>query len=44
MNLDGGGSSVLVAGGRVVTVPSEESGERSVPDALLVMPAPQSRR
>jgi hypothetical protein len=44
MNLDGGGSSVLVAGGRVVTVPSEETGERAVADALLVMPAPQSSR
>jgi len=44
MNLDGGGSSVLVAGGRVVTVPSEETGERAVPDALLVLPAPQTSR
>jgi hypothetical protein len=42
MNLDGGGSSVLVAGGSVVTVPSEETGERPVADALLVFPAPQS--
>jgi cell division septation protein DedD len=44
MNLDGGGSSVLVAGGRIVTVPSEETGERAVADALLVMPAVQSSR
>jgi hypothetical protein len=44
MNLDGGGSSVLVAGGRVVTVPSEETGERAVADALVVLPAPQSSR
>ena len=44
MNLDGGGSSVLVAGGRVVTVPSEETGERPVADALVVLPAPQSSR
>ena len=44
MNLDGGGSSVLVAGGRVVTLPSDETGERSVADALLVLPPPQSFR
>jgi exopolysaccharide biosynthesis protein len=42
MNLDGGGSSVLVAGGRVVTVPSDETGERAVADALLVLPPPRS--
>lgn len=44
MNLDGGGSSVLVAGGRVVTVPSEGTGERPVADALVVLPPPQSSR
>lgn len=44
MNLDGGGSSVLVVGGRAVTVPSEETGERPVADALVVLPAPQSSR
>ena len=44
MNLDGGGSSVLVAGGRIVSVPSEESGERPVADAWVVLPALQSSR
>jgi hypothetical protein len=44
MNLDGGGSSVLVVGGRPVTVPSEETGERPVADALVVMPPAQSSR
>lgn len=44
MNLDGGGSSVLVLGGRVVSVPSDETGERAVADALLLLPAPQSVR
>lgn len=39
MNLDGGGSSALVVNGRVVTQPSDETGERSVSDALLVLPA-----
>jgi hypothetical protein len=44
MNLDGGGSSVLVVGGRPVTVPSEETGERPVADALVVLPPAQSSR
>jgi hypothetical protein len=44
MNLDGGGSSVLVVGGRLVTIPSEETGERPVADALVVMPPAQSSR
>lgn len=39
MNLDGGGSSALVVNGRVVTQPSDETGERPVSDALLVLPA-----
>jgi len=38
MNLDGGGSSTLVVGGRVVNLPSDETGERPVADVLLVMP------
>lgn len=40
MNLDGGGSSAMVVGGRLVTLPSEETGERPVADAILVVPAP----
>ena len=39
MNLDGGGSSALVVNGRVVSQPSDETGERPVSDALLVLPA-----
>lgn len=40
MNLDGGGSSTLVVGGRVVNFPSDETGERPVASALLVLPGP----
>jgi hypothetical protein len=36
INLDGGGSTTMVAGGRVVNHPSDASGERPVSDALLV--------
>jgi hypothetical protein len=36
LNLDGGGSTVLVVGGRVVNRPSDPSGERPVANALLV--------
>jgi len=39
INLDGGGSSTLVVGGRVVNLPSDETGERPVADALVVVPA-----
>lgn len=38
MNLDGGGSSTLVVGGRVVNVP--ERLQRGVPSMLLVVPKP----
>ncbi len=38
MNLDGGGSSTLVVGGRVVNVP--ERGQRGVASMLLVVPKP----
>lgn len=42
MNLDGGGSSTMVVGGRVVNLPSDETGERPVASVLLVLPgAPQ---
>lgn len=36
LNLDGGGSSVLVVRGRPVSRPSDEAGERSVVNALLL--------
>ncbi|MDR5695870.1 MAG: phosphodiester glycosidase family protein [Armatimonadota bacterium] len=39
LNLDGGGSSTLVVRGMVVNSPSDETGERAVADALLVLPA-----
>ncbi len=38
VNLDGGGSTTMVVGGRVVNSPSDPTGERSVGDALLVLP------
>jgi hypothetical protein len=37
MNLDGGGSSTLLAGGKVVNRPSDPTGERAVGNALLVV-------
>lgn len=37
MNLDGGGSTTMVAGGRIVNSPSDATGERPVSDALLVV-------
>ena len=36
INMDGGGSSTMVAGGRVVNSPSDAAGERAVSDALLI--------
>ncbi|MDQ7819049.1 MAG: phosphodiester glycosidase family protein [Armatimonadota bacterium] len=39
INLDGGGSSTLVAGGRLMNRPADETGERMVPAALVVLPA-----
>lgn len=36
LNLDGGGSTALVVGGRVVNRPSDPGGERPVANALLV--------
>lgn len=38
LNLDGGGSSVMVVGRRVVNRPSDAAGQRAVSDALLVLP------
>lgn len=38
LNLDGGGSTAMVAEGRLLTVPSDAAGERPVGDAVLVLP------
>ncbi len=40
LNLDGGGSSVMVAGGSLVNRPSDPQGERTVVNALLVRQDP----
>ena len=36
LNLDGGGSTTMVAGGRIVNKPSDATGPRPVSDAILV--------
>jgi hypothetical protein len=38
INLDGGGSTTMTRDGRVISHPSDPTGERPVGDALLVMP------
>jgi exopolysaccharide biosynthesis protein len=38
MNLDGGGSTTMFLGGKVVNQPSDKEGERKVSDAILVFP------
>jgi hypothetical protein len=38
VNLDGGGSTTMVARGQVVNEPSDPTGERPVGDAVLVLP------
>lgn len=38
MNLDGGGSTTMFLGGKVVNRPSDKEGERRVGDAILVFP------
>jgi hypothetical protein len=38
LNLDGGGSSAMTVRGRVVSRPSDTTGERAVSDALVVLP------
>lgn len=38
INLDGGGSTTMVVGSRVVNDPSDATGERPVGDAVLVLP------
>ncbi len=40
LNLDGGGSSTLLAGGRIVNRPSDPGGERAVGNALFVVRTP----
>ncbi len=40
LNLDGGGSSVMVVKGRAVSRPSDEDGERAVANALLLVQDP----
>ncbi|MFH9731544.1 phosphodiester glycosidase family protein [Streptomyces sp. NPDC017260] len=38
VNLDGGGSTTMVANGAVINTPSDAAGERPVGDALLILP------
>ncbi len=40
LNLDGGGSSVMVVRGRMISRPSDESGERAVRNALAIVSDP----
>ncbi|MDX3851735.1 phosphodiester glycosidase family protein [Streptomyces sp. AK02-01A] len=42
LNLDGGGSSAMVVGGKLVNITSDATGERAVGDTVQVLPA--SRR
>ena len=44
MNLDGGGSTTMFVGGRVVNHPSDKEGERKVSDAILVTPRTKAKR
>jgi exopolysaccharide biosynthesis protein len=41
INLDGGGSTTMVVQDKVVNKPSDQTGERSVSDAILVFPKPK---
>ncbi|MEJ7863064.1 MAG: phosphodiester glycosidase family protein [Pyrinomonadaceae bacterium] len=38
MNLDGGGSTTMLVGGKVINQPSDKEGERKVSDVILVFP------
>jgi exopolysaccharide biosynthesis protein len=38
MNLDGGGSSAMTVGGRLLGRPSDDTGERPVGDGPFVLP------
>jgi len=40
LNLDGGGSSVMIADGRTMSRPSDSEGERAVRNALAVVSDP----
>ncbi|MFI5757404.1 phosphodiester glycosidase family protein [Streptomyces sp. NPDC051569] len=39
LNLDGGGSSAMVVGGKLVNITSDATGERAVGDTLQILPA-----
>jgi exopolysaccharide biosynthesis protein len=39
LNLDGGGSTTMVAGGQILGRPSDTTGERPVGDAVVIPPA-----
>jgi exopolysaccharide biosynthesis protein len=43
MNLDGGGSTTMFVGGKVINQPSDKEGERKVSDAILVFPRDHKR-
>ncbi|GGX06530.1 hypothetical protein GCM10010297_30110 [Streptomyces malachitofuscus] len=43
VNLDGGGSTTMVARGQVINDPSDAAGERPVGDALLILPGRDRR-
>lgn len=38
INLDGGGSTTMVVNGKLMNTPSDQTGERPVSDALLILP------
>jgi exopolysaccharide biosynthesis protein len=38
VNLDGGGSTAMTLGQRLVTLPSDATGERPIGDALVLLP------
>jgi exopolysaccharide biosynthesis protein len=38
INLDGGGSTTMVVKGKLVNIPSDQTGERPVSDAILLIP------
>lgn len=44
LNLDGGGSTTMVVGDRVVNSPSDASGERPVANAVLLLERPTAER
>ena len=43
LNLDGGGSTVMIVGGRIVNSPSDPGGERPVANCLLLVTDPPER-